>query len=131
MARKNSFVHELTSEAVPQSLAASFNTDPTIVSYEDNISYQINVTTSNSEGTFAVQASLDYKVYAPSGEVLNPGTWVDLILSGGVPTVAAANDSILIDLNQLPYTAIRLAYNSTTAGTGTCRIFVGARQLGG
>lgn len=128
MARKDIVTKKLASS---QSLASSFNSDPTVIQFLDNAAYQINVTTSNSEGTFSVQASLDYEPSDPMSSTPNSGNWVDLVLSGGTPSVAAANDSILIDLNQLPYKAIRLRYNSTVAGTGTCDIYVTARQLGG
>lgn len=131
MSRKNVVTKKI---ATAQSLGATFNSEPTVIQWLDNVAYQINVTTSNSTGTFAVQASLDYE---PSGSVdpISPGgvtgNWVDLELSGGTPSVAAANDSILIDLNQLPYKAIRLRYTSTIAGTGTCDIYINSRQLGG
>lgn len=130
MARKNVLVHQLEAS---KSLAASFTTDPTVILYGDNIAYQINVTTSNSEGSFSVQASLDY---VPADNPINSkpanmGNWIDLTLAGGVPIVAAANDQIIIDLNQLPFVAVRLKYNSSTAGTGTCDVYIASKQLGG
>lgn len=127
MARKDTLRSEI---ATAQSLAANFISAPTSVKFLDNFSYQINILTSNSTGTFSVQASDDYSPGGPIEGVANAGTWVDLVLGGGVPTVAAANDSILINLNQLPFTAVRLKYTSTVAGTGTCDIWVVAKQLG-
>lgn len=106
-----------------KSLASSFTTDATIISYQDNVAYQINVDTSDSEGTFAIEASLDYD------ERLNTGTWTELTLSG-VPTVAAADDSILISMNQVPYKALRMTYTSTVAGTGVCDILIMAKTVG-
>lgn len=126
MGRKDIIVYKLVSA---QSLAATFNSSPTVINYMDNCSYQINVTTSNSQGTFSVQASNDYKKDEPSQIVTNAGTWVDLTLSG-TPTVAAANDSIIINLNQLPFTAIRLHYTSTIAGTGTADIYITDKVVG-
>lgn len=102
-------------DELTQSLAASFNTVSTEVSFQDNISYQINVTTSDSTGTFAVEASND-KV-----------NWITILASG---TVAAANDTIGININQFPFKHIRLAYTSTVAGTGTCQILLMARTVG-
>lgn len=128
MARKNSFTSRLNAAT---SLAASFTTAPTMVNYEDNIAYQINVTTSNSTGAFSVEASLDYSPGGPTENAAVSGNWVQLNLAGGNPTVAAANDSILVDLNQLPYKAVRLKYTAGTAGTGVCDIFLSARTLGG
>lgn len=116
--------------ATAQSLAAPFTTTPTTVTYTDNCSYQINVTTTNSTGTFFVQGSLDYAIDVTTNTVKNSGTWADLNLSGS-PTVNAADDTILIDLNQLPYNAIRLRYASTIAGTGIASVYIMTKQIGG
>lgn len=111
-----------------KSLAASFTTAATVIDFQDNVLYQIDVTTSNSEGTFVVQVSSDYQ--PTNGQVTaNAGTWVDLTLDG-TPEVSAANDNILISLNQVPFHAIRLKYNSDVAGTGTCKITITARNVG-
>lgn len=128
MARKNVVVYQLNKA---QSMAASFTTNPTLIKYLDNIAYQINVTTTNSTGTFSVQGSLDYTIDETVNNVSNPGNWITLKLAGGVPTISAASDQILIDLNQLSFNAVRLVYTSTVAGTGTCDIFVMGRQIGG
>lgn len=117
--------------ASAQSLSASFNSTPTIIMNQDNISYQINVTTTNSQGTWKVQASDDYQVPAGTTQIENPGNWVDLTLGGGTPNVNAANTIINISLNQTTFAAIRLAYTSTTAGTGHCDIWVMEKRLGG
>lgn len=124
MSRKNTNVFELL---VAHSLSASFNSAATVILNTDNVSYQINVTTSNSTGTFAVQVSNDFAV-TEGGTISNAGTWDDLSLSG-VPTVAAANDTIGISLNQLPFKAIRLAYTAGTAGTGVCNAYLVSKQI--
>lgn len=125
--RKNTLI---TYIAKNQSLSASFNSAPTIVRFLDNISYQINVTTTNSQGTFDVEVSNDYYVNEANGDVVvNSGTWVPLTLAGGTPTVAAADTNITISLTQLPYYAVRLSYTSSVAGTGTCSIYVSAKAL--
>jgi len=115
--------------AQAQSLATSFNSTPTVITYVDNVAYVINVTTTDSTGAFAVQVSEDY---APppqgSNTPANAGTWTTLTLSGS-PVVAAANDTIAISLNQLPFNAIRLAYTAATAGTGTCKITIQTKGL--
>lgn len=128
MARKNIVVTKIASA---QSLAANFTSIPTIINYLDNVAYQINITTSNSTGTFAVQASLDYAVSEPGTQVTNSGTWATLPLGGGTPSVSGANDTILINLNQLPFAAVRLQYTSTVAGTGVADIYIEAKQIGG
>ncbi len=114
--------------ASSQSLAASFNTTPTMVPYLDNCSFQINVTTTNSTGTFSVQGSLDYQ-QSTFNQLGVTGHWVDLSLGGGVPTVAAANDSIIINLNQIPFNALRLAYTAGTAGTGHADIYFMSKEI--
>lgn len=124
--RKNILQYKVASE---QSLAANFISDPTVIKFLDNCSYQINVTTTNSSGTFVVQASNDYSINPNTNSVINAGTWVTVDLEGGVPYAAGASDSILIDLNQLPFNAIRVKYTSSVAGTGVCDIFLNAKQL--
>ncbi len=125
MSRKNTLNHPILTA---QSLVASFNSPVTFIRNTDNVSYQINVTTSNSTGTFSVQVSDDYT--ESNNIITNPGTWVTLTLSG-TPSVAATNDVIGISLNQLPYDSIRLAYTSSVAGTGTCSAIITSKQTGG
>jgi len=98
-----------------QSLAASFQTIATDVKFQDNLSYQIHVTTSNSSGTFYLQGSNDGVNYA------------NLMPCGAV---AGANDEILINVNQFPFAKMRLSYVSSVAGTGTCNIILMARTVG-
>lgn len=113
-----------------QSLSASFNTEATLIRYMDNVSYQINVTTTDSQGNFAVQVSNDYQVDEVDN-IANTGTWVSITLAGGAPIVSATSDQIAINLNQLGFNAVRLSYTATTAGTGTCNIFVLSKRLAG
>ena len=128
MARKNHLNYELLSS---HSLSASFNSPATVIKFTDNVSYQINITTTNSVGSFSVQVSNDYAVNPMDPQdITNPGTWDTLTLSG-TPTVNSANDVIVISLNQLPYDAIRLAYTSSVAGTGVCTAYLTSKQIGG
>lgn len=133
MARKHSLVTQLVNPATSTttfSLASSFNSPATVVRFLDNCSYQINTFTTDSIGTFQVQVSDDYYVNeANDSVVMNPGTWTTLQLSGG-PSVGGVNDSIVIDLRQLPFYAVRLAYTSTTAGTGTAQIYITDKSVG-
>ena len=131
MGRKNVLAPFKLNGATPQSLAASFNSAPTLVKNADNIAYQVNVTTTDSTGSFAVQASLDYSIDETTNTVLNAGNWITLTLAGGTPIVNAANTQILIDLNELPFNAVRLAYTAGTAGTGVCDMFIMTKQIGG
>lgn len=125
MSRKNVLAPVLLVSG--QTLSAGFTTTPTNIDFLDNVAYQINVSTTNSVGTFTVQVSLDY-VPPNANTLANTGNWTDLNLSA-VPTVAAANDTIGISMTQLPYRAIRLKYNSTNAGTGTCSIYIQAKMI--
>jgi hypothetical protein len=111
-------------------MAATITSQPTVITFMDNCAYQIDIATTNSTGTFSVQASVDY-VPADGIQTAVAGHWVDLPLGGGTPSAAAANDDILIYLNQLPFTAIRLVYTSTVAGTGIMNAFVMLKQIGG
>ena len=101
--------------ASAQSMAANFNSDATVVSNEDVLSYQINITTSNSTGTFYLQCSNDNS------------NWVTIGTAG---TAAAANDSIVVDIGDLSCKYMRISYTSTIAGTGTCDILLMARSIG-
>ena len=99
------------------SLAANFVSISTSVLYQDSVVYQINITTSDSTGTFFVQESVDGVTY------------VDMGTAG---TASGANDNILceIDSNRTaPF--IRIRYASSVAGTGTCTIQMAAKQVGG
>ena len=130
MARKDTVLYPIYPTSAPKSMAASFTSPATIIRNLDNVSYQINITTANSTGTFTVQVSNDYAVNSETNAVTNPGNWIPLTLSGS-PSANAANDQIMINLNQLPFNAIRFAYTPTIAGTGTLTAFLMAKQLGG
>lgn len=125
--RKNTVVYPVITN---QSMSASFNSSPTIIRYLDNVSYQINVTTTDSTGTFNIQVSNDYQFDEVANRVVSIGNWDNLTLSG-TPSAAGANDIINISLNQLPFYAIRLSYTAATAGTGTCSAYLSAKQVGG
>lgn len=120
-----------SSVQLTQTMATSFTSLPTVIRYLDNCSYQINITTIDSVGTFSVQGSNDYNITEPGSYVANPGNWIALTLGGGTPFANGANDNIIIDLNQLPFSAVRLTYTATTAGTGTCQIIVNNKEVGG
>lgn len=128
MARKLVLRDEI---ATAHSLSSSFTSTPTMIPYMDNCSYQINITTSNSTGTFAVQASDDYMQQTQDVKG-NAGNWIDLPLAGPTanPVAAGANDTILIDLNQVPFNALRISYTSSVAGTGTADIWLLNKSLG-
>jgi hypothetical protein len=117
LARKNILLHEVVAS---QSMATSFKTPPTVIKYLDNCTYQINISTSN-----------DYAVNEPGTQVTNPGNWIPLTLAGGTPFANGTNDNIIISMAGLPFSAIRLSYTSSTAGTGRCDVYIVAKQIGG
>lgn len=127
MSRKNQLAAKILTA---QSLSAAFTSPPTLIKYLDNCSYQINISTSNSTGTFSVQGSNDFAMNEPSNTVTNPGNWAAIPLSA-VISAAAANDTALIDLNQLPFTAVRVSYAPTIAGTGVIDLYLQMKQVGG
>lgn len=125
MSAKNSYKYHLL---VAKSLASSFISDVTNIRNTDNVSYSIHSTGGGSTGNFYIEVSNDY--LAQGADVINPGVWVRLTLSGQ-PVLSGAVDDIGISLNQLPYEAIRLVYESTVAGTGICDAYITAKRLGG
>lgn len=132
--RKNTLITQLVNPVNSTkvfSLSSAFNSPATVVRFSDNCSYQINIATTDSTGTFAVQVSDDYFVNEANGEVvMNPGNWINLTLAGGTPFANAINDFIAINLNQLPFYAVRLSYTPTVPGTGTCAIFISNKTVG-
>jgi len=126
--RKNVLAPEVI--ALAQSLASSFTSTPTMIPFLDNCAYQINVTTSDSTGTFAVEGSVDY-VQATAMIPGNTGNWIPLTLGGATanPVANAANDNIIINLNQVPFNALRIRYTSTVAGTGTATIYFMSKMI--
>lgn len=127
MSRKNTLEYQI---ATAQSLAANFTSPVTTVLTLDNCSYQINVNTTDSTGTFVIETSNDYNDNLVTNTVTNVGTWAALPI-GGTPAAAAANDTIYVEINQIPFKAIRVRYTSSVAGTGTCDIKLVCRQIGG
>lgn len=99
----------------PKSLAADFNSELSTWENQEAISYQINVTTSDSTGQFLLQTSLD-------GD-----NWVDI---GACGTVAAADDTIVVEYIQQGSYKTRVRYAANVPGTGTCEILVSAKAVG-
>jgi hypothetical protein len=107
-----------------KSLASTFILTPTEVSFQDNLAYEMVVTTSDSVGNFTLIGTLDSPDNLGSFALVN---WVDLIACG---SVSSANDVIGVDINQFPFKYISLRYTSVTPGTGTVAIKLMARTVG-
>jgi hypothetical protein len=127
MARKNTLEYQI---ATAQPLSSSFISPVTNCLTLDNCSYQIDVATTDSTGTFVVEVSDNYAESLVTNAQTAVGTWGALPI-GGSPVVASTNDSIFIDINQISFKAIRVRYTASTAGTGTCAIKLVCRQIGG
>ena len=101
-----------------QSLGSSFQTDATVINFQDNIGYLISCTgiTANT-GTFT-----------PQVRTLDSG-WFDLTLD--TPAVLSNADvNIEINLNQIPHEEVRLKFTDS-GGDGVCDIYVCGKGLGG
>lgn len=122
MARKQVLAPIIVESA--KSLATDFKITPTEVSFQDNLAYEILVTTSDSIGNFFLIGTLDSPDNLGSFAAVN---WVRLIPCGDV---AGNNDVIGIDINQFPFKYVSLEYVSDTAGTGICDIKIMARTVG-
>lgn len=104
-------------------LSANVTTDITNVQFLDNIGIQIAWIGTAPVGEIFVQTSNDYIVN------LIPGTWTDLDF--GTPINITGNSgNHIININQVPFVAIRLFY-SRTSGTGTMTATAAFRQIGG
>lgn len=96
-------------------MSASFASAVSTWTMQDNIDYQINVTTVDSSGNFFLQVSLDNV------------NWADV---GACGTIAAASDNIVVEFNGCGGRYTRIRYAASTAGTGTCNILVSAKAVG-
>lgn len=101
--------------AASQSLASDFETDKTTVAFQDSVSYQINILTVDSVGTFYLQVSND------------GANFVDVGIAG---TAAAADDTIIVDVSDMAEKYVRIRYAGSVAGTGSCDVLLMARSVG-
>lgn len=108
------------------SLGASFSSSPIRIFYQDNVAIQLDCTTSDAVGTFAAEVSVDYQENFPDGMAQN-GNWVALPLPS-TPTLAGANQVIILNLNQLSMPYIRISY-TRTSGSGTVNGFIVGKVL--
>lgn len=109
-----------------QSLGASFSSAPTNIEIMDNVSYQMNVTTSDANGTFTVEVSDDYNQDS-QGNIISAGNWIALPVSVAM-TLTGVNDTIMFDGNQISHPWIRLTY-TRASGTGTVTAYVTGKML--
>ena len=117
MSRKNAIVSYHLAEN--QSLAAGFTSSVTHISFLDNIGVQIVVSgVVTNAGQFAIEASID--------EV----NWQAITLSPVISPLANNNPNILVNLNMLPFKALRVTFASPGVGAdGICNIWLSAKEL--
>lgn len=98
-------------------LSASFDSKAVNIQYLDNIAFQLSVTTTANTGTFSVQVSLDGQI------------WDTLSLSPAIPALADASTVITINLNQLPYTWVRIHFEIGTGTNGSVTGYVTGKEI--
>jgi hypothetical protein len=109
------------------SLGADYTSTVIDIRFQDNVAMHL-IWTGDAVGPFKVQGSLNYiPPPVPGGTPVNAGDWVDLTLDPE-PAAAGSDDSVLIDLNQLSFTYIRVFFDRTS-GTGTANGWVAGKQV--
>lgn len=99
---------------------------PSNISYKDSVAYQVQWT-GNPTGTFDVHGSVDYNPGQPqSNGAPNSGHWIPLGLT--INTSSSGSDN-LVNLNQLGFPWIRMAYTNST-GSGVLSGYLFAKSLG-
>jgi hypothetical protein len=124
MARKNTHLHTMkVAGSAALNMAADITTDVTNVQYLDNIGIQIAWSGTAPVGEISIQVSNDYDAK------LGIGTWTELDF--GLPILITGNSGDhLININQVPFVALRLFYDSGS-GTGTMTATACFKQIGG
>lgn len=115
---------------VDQSMAASFNSAPTITQMLSMISYDISWSGTSPVGTISVECSNTFKL-DPAGGTLVTGNWTTMTLdyNGSSVTsipVTGNTGNIFIDIDETAAYAIRIVYTKTS-GTGTMNATVAAK----
>lgn len=98
------------------SLAAAFFSPATVVNLGDSVTYQINIATVDSTGTFFAQCSDDGINFS------------DIGICG---VVNAENDWAFSQIDPADGFYYRVRYAPTISGTGSCVILVGNKPKGG
>lgn len=106
-----------------ESMGATVTSDPTNVQYLDNIGLQVTAT-GTPTGTISVEATA-------SSEDPRDGSaaqWDELTFDPVLPAIAGAPISFLINLNQIPFSRIRVVY-TRTSGTGVLNVTVAGKAV--
>lgn len=92
----------------------------------DDVGIQVNVVSGTPSGVLQVQVSADY-VQDFMGNVLNAGTWVDLV-PGAQTLTAGSPSATYFDMEELSAPYIRLTFTHT-GGTGVINAFITAKAI--
>jgi len=104
-------------------MSGNLTSKVTILNGLSMFSYQINWNGTSPVGTITLQNSDDYTQDA-AGNVLNPGTWNNMVLSAPTP-VSGNTGQGFIDVLQCSAYAVRIIYTATS-GTGQMEIIIKA-----
>ena len=106
----------LTSPVITGTLSTAFYSPSTTVKMGDSVTYQIDITSSDSTGTFYAQGSDDNVSFADIGVC-------------GI--ASAVNDVSVVQIDPADNFFYRVRYSPTVPGTGSCQIRVGYKPKGG
>lgn len=114
MSRKNVVNYEVLNEEVVDGYGVT--SDATNIAFLDNSSYQLSWT-GDLEGTFAVEASNNYD------PIKNTGSFEAVTFNPPLGEAEGTEGSYLIDLNQLPFKWVRLAFTRTDGEGNVTAVF--------
>jgi hypothetical protein len=112
---------------------AAINSNPTNIQMIDNVCISM-VWTGTAVGTFKVQTCNNVLAAAVGAVSAVPasGDWIDLplYLNGATysPAAAGASSAILLELNQLGATWVRLVYTNASS-TGTLQAYISGKGI--
>ena len=100
-----------------QALSGSFNSKAVNVQYQDNIGIQIIATTTANTGLFSIEASIDGL------------TWDKIILQPPIAALAGANAVFTVNLNQIPFSQIRIHFEIGVGTSGTATAYITTKEI--
>lgn len=105
-------------------MSAPITSPVTNVMFLDNLIIQLN-STGSPNGEFTVEFSANYSQDS-QGNVLDPGNWVECVLSPLASITTAGN--VILDFNQMPAAYMRVKW-TPASGTGVLNMFVAAKEI--
>lgn len=124
MSRKNVLLPYNIVDAV--SMGADITSKPINTQFLDNIGVQIKWTSSDAVGVIEIQGSNNCKVDGNGAYV--SGDFYALTFSPSLTQPASNNGGYLVNINQFPYSFLRVFYDRTS-GTGTLSVVVTGKEI--